>query len=123
MINQLIRKRTLTLLVFGVSLGLGILITSLVPTTKASSDDDDADDTLVFLTDEPGNWFRSEATGTPLSVVNAGDTVEFEIDDDHTDTLHTVTLLLKPDGSNANIDMDEADDGKIELEVLNQGRY
>ena len=24
----------------------------------------------MFLTDEPGNWFRSETTGTPVTVVD-----------------------------------------------------
>ena len=28
----------------------------------------EAADTM-YLTDEPGNWFRSEATGTPLSII------------------------------------------------------
>ncbi len=55
----------------------------------------DAADTM-FLTDDPGNWFRSEANGIPLSIVKVGDEVKFRVDGDETDTLHTATLLLAP---------------------------
>ena len=55
----------------------------------------------VHLTDEPGNWFRSDARGTPVSIINAGETVDFKIERCCTDTRHTVTLLVKPEGSTA----------------------
>jgi hypothetical protein len=66
----------------------------------------DAADTM-FLTDEPGNWFRSEATGIPLSIVKVGDEVEFRVDEDDTDTIHTATLLLAPPGSTASLDQEK----------------
>jgi hypothetical protein len=61
----------------------------------------------MFLTDEPGNWFRSEANGIPLSIVKVGDEVKFRVDGDETDTIHTATLLLAPPGSTASLDQEK----------------
>lgn len=72
----------------------------------------DPGDTM-HLTDEPGNWFRSEATGTPLAVINAGDRVDFVIGNCCTSTRHTVTLLVKPEGSGAAIDQDSSQRGTL----------
>ena len=43
------------------------------------------------LTDEPGNWFKSQNTGTPFTVIKPGQRVDFEIDNCCTSTKHTVT--------------------------------
>src|SRR5215471_6765655 len=58
------------------------------------------------LTDEPGNWFKSELTGTPFTVIRAGERVDFKINNCCTSTKHTVTLLMKPTGSNVVMDQD-----------------
>ena len=82
----------------------------------------DAADTM-FLTDEPGNWFRSEANGIPLSIVKVGDEVEFRVDEDDTDTIHTATLLLAPPGSTASLDQEEPFDGKESITFDVAGVY
>lgn len=68
-----------------------------------------ASDTM-FLTDEPGNWFKSELTGTPLTVLDVGGEVKFEIGS-QTDTKHTVTLLMRPTGSSLEVDQADAING------------
>src|SRR5262245_24981801 len=65
------------------------------------------------LTDEPGNWFRSNATGTPVSVIHAGDRVDFKIGNCCTSTRHTVTLLVKPVGSATTIDQPSSQKGTL----------
>ena len=82
----------------------------------------DAADTM-FLTDEPGNWFRSEEFGIPLSVVKVGDEVEFRVDEDDTDTIHTATLLLAPPGSTASLDQEEPFDGSESITFDVAGVY
>ncbi len=83
---------------------------------------DDAADTM-HLTDEPGNWFRSEATGTPLSVIGAGDRVDFKINNCCTNTRHTVTILVKPEGSAVDIDQDSSQKGTLSAEFDLPGVY
>lgn len=75
------------------------------------------------LTDEPGNWFRSETTGTPVSVVSPGDRVDFRIDGCCTDTRHTATLLLKPAGSRAALDQDHPQKGSLSVRLDVPGVY
>ena len=53
----------------------------------------------MSLTDEPGNWFRSQITGTPVTVIRTSQRVDFKINNCCTSTRHTVTLLMKPAGS------------------------
>lgn len=77
----------------------------------------------VYLTDEPGNWFRSEATGTPLSVIDAGQRIDFKIDDCCTNTRHTVTLLIKPEGSAVTMDQDSSKKGTLSVEFDVAGVY
>ncbi len=77
----------------------------------------------MFLTDEPGNWFRSENTGTPLSVVDAGDSVDFAIEGCCTDTRHTVTLLIKPEGSTAESDQEDSQIGTLSVTFDLPGVY
>ncbi len=82
----------------------------------------EAADTM-HLTDVPGNWFRSERTGTPLSVISPGDRVDFEINNCCTSTRHTVTLLVKPEGSTIALDQDKSQMGTLSLEFDVPGVY
>lgn len=75
------------------------------------------------LTDEPGRWFRSDSTGTPLSIIDPGDEVDFKINNCCTGTRHTVTLLIKPVGSNTAIDQDESKNGTLSTEFDIPGVY
>lgn len=68
---------------------------------------------IMELTDEPGNWFRDRDNGTPVKVVNVGDRVDFRINGQHTNTRHTVTLLIRPAGSRLALDQDHAQNGTI----------
>jgi len=72
---------------------------------------DEAD--TMYLTDEPGNWFRSESSGTPVAVIDAGDEVDFRIGNCCTNTRHTVTLLVAPEGSSTAIDQDSSKRGTL----------
>lgn len=77
----------------------------------------------MHLTDEPGNWFKSEATGTPLSIINAGERVDFKIGNCCTNTRHTVTLLVKPENSAISMDQDSSQMGTLSLEFDVPGVY
>jgi YVTN family beta-propeller protein len=66
-----------------------------------------------FLSDEPGNWFRSQSLGMPLSVINPGERIDFVIGGCCTDTRHTMTMLVKPVGSSAAIDQDQPQQGTL----------
>ena len=88
----------------------------------ASAAQDSAADTL-HLTDEPGNWFASEATGTPVSIVGEGDRVDFKINNCCTSTRHTVTLLLRPEGSNVDLDQDSSQKGTLSVTFDVPGVY
>jgi len=79
-------------------------------TLTASSSDEDRD--VMDLTDEPGNWFRSQRTGSPLSVVPVGGRVDF-IAGHLTNTRHTATLVNKPPASRLVVDQDDAKTGGI----------
>ena len=46
-----------------------LAVTALAPTKMDASGG--AIDTMS-LSDEPGNWFKSEVTGTPFTVIKAG---------------------------------------------------
>ena len=75
----------------------------------------------MSLTDEPGNWFKSELTGTPFTVIRAGERVDFEINNCCTSTKHTVTLLMKPTGSNVVMDQDQAQSGTLSVDFDRPG--
>jgi DNA-binding beta-propeller fold protein YncE len=75
------------------------------------------------LTDEPGNWFKSENTGTPFTVIRPGERVDFEINNCCTSTKHTVTLLMKPTGSNVVMDQDQAQRGSLSVDFDRPGVY
>lgn len=83
-----------------------------MPTTVHASGG--AVDTMS-LTDEPGNWFKSQLTGTPFTVIKAGERVDFEISNCCTSTKHTFTLLMKPAGSN--VVMDQAQSRSLSVGV------
>jgi DNA-binding beta-propeller fold protein YncE len=75
------------------------------------------------LSDEPGNWFKSDATGTSVSFINQGQRVDFVINDCCTSTRHTVTLLVKPDGSTVTMDQGEAQSGSLQATFDVPGVY
>ena len=77
----------------------------------------------MSLTDEPGNWFKSELTGTPFTVIKAGERVDFKINNCCTSTKHTVTLLMKPTGSNVVMDQDQAQSGTLSVDFDLPGVY
>src|SRR4030095_13927104 len=77
----------------------------------------------MSLTDEPGNWFKSELTGTPFTVIKAGERVDFKINNCCTSTKHTVTLLIKPTGSNVVMDQDQAQSGTLSVDFDRPGVY
>jgi len=81
------------------------LVSLLAPPVFAGASDP------MRLTDEPGNWFKSAKNGTPVTVINVGQEVGFDINGHDTDTLHTVTLLIKPVGSRLQLDQDKAQSG------------
>jgi YVTN family beta-propeller protein len=64
------------------------------------------------LTDEPGNWFRSEASGTPVSIVRTGGRVDF-VAGELTNTRHTATLVIKPPASSLAVDQDDSRSGGV----------
>jgi YVTN family beta-propeller protein len=67
----------------------------------------------MSLTDEPGNWFKSAATGTPFTAIRAGQRVDLKINNCCTSTRHTVTLLIKPAGSRVVLDQDSSQNGTL----------
>src|SRR5688572_6617945 len=81
----------------------------MIPGAAAHADSADT----MHLTDEPGNWFRSDNTGTPLSIIDPGDSVDFKINNCCTNTRHTVTLLVKPVGSAVTMDQDSSQSGTL----------
>ncbi|MBI4286711.1 MAG: hypothetical protein HY670_12555 [Chloroflexi bacterium] len=98
------RKRTLSVLM------VTVLVISLLATGAASPKKYKG---IMFLTDEPGNWFKDDDSGTPVKVVNTGDRVQFDRNT-QTGTKHTVTLLIKPTASGLVVDQDHAGNGKVE---------
>ena len=97
---------------------VGLLILGVPPLGVSALSGGSAD--TMHLTDEPGNWFRSEATGGPVTVVDVGDRVDFEIGQ-FTQTKHTVTLISKPPASDLEVDMDQAQRGSISAEFDQPG--
>ncbi len=82
-----------------------------------------AGDDAMRLTDEPGNWFRSDATGTPFTTIDAGQEVDFIINGCCTNTRHTVTLLIKPVGSAVVMDQDQSQNGSLSVQFDVPGVY
>ncbi len=76
------------------------------------------------LTDDPGNWFRSETTGISLSVINTGESVEVDFRvGQFTGTRHTVTLLLRPPTSKVAADQPASVNGKTTVKFDMPGVY
>lgn len=73
----------------------------------------------MFLTDDPGNWFKSTSLGVPLSIVSPGEAVEFDLKG-QTDAKHTVTLLV-PQDRLLEIDQNRADDDKVRVKFNEPG--
>jgi hypothetical protein len=86
----------------------------------------------MFLTDEPGNWFKSGTGGliptllgttdpvrTPLTIIQPGQAVEFDLKSE-TDAIHTVSLLV-PIGKLLTIDQNDADDDKVRVQFDESG--
>src|SRR5688572_19715085 len=93
---------------------------ALLLTTSASAQG--SADTLD-LTDDPGGWFRSESTGTPVAFIDPGDRVDFKINNCCTNTRHTVTLLVKPEASAVAMDQDKSQSGTLSVEFDVPGVY
>ena len=90
----------------GVIAAMGLLL-GLLPGVATGQTRD-----TMQLTDEPGNWFRSEASGTPVSTVRTGGRVDF-VAGELTNTRHTATLVIKPVGSRLSVDQDDARSGGV----------
>jgi DNA-binding beta-propeller fold protein YncE/plastocyanin len=114
-----VNKLSLSLLNCVTTVALLALI-ALIPSRVQASGG--AVDTMS-LSDEPGNWFKSELTGSPFTVINAGERVDFEISNCCTSTKHTVTLLMKPTGSNVVVDQDQAQSGTLSVDFDLPGVY
>lgn len=97
---------------------VGILLTALIGGKARAAHADDGDSAgllmrdTVQLSDEPGNWFRSEATGTPVTVIGVGSRVDF-VGGHLTNTRHTATLVIKPTASRLTVDQDDSKNGGI----------
>jgi hypothetical protein len=100
-------------IVFG---DLGAAAVAAAPVPDGSADE-------VFLSDTPGAWFRSEATGGPVSIIDAGERVDFKIDNCCTSTRHTVTLVIKPVGSAVTMDQDSSQHGTLSVTFDVPGVY
>ncbi len=101
--------------------GLAVLL--LMPFTGAAIALPGPSDRDTFqLTDEPGNWFRSDRTGTPVTSVRVGGRVDFEVGA-RTLTRHTATILSKPPGSSVNLDQDHPFRGKVSTEFDRPGAF
>jgi YVTN family beta-propeller protein len=98
--------------------GAALLALLLAPGLSPASGRD-----TVHLSDEPGNWFRSAASGTPVSVIDAGGRVDFVIGGCCTSTRHTVTLLVKPTNSRIAMDQDQSQRGTLSLTFDVPGVY
>jgi YVTN family beta-propeller protein len=94
---------------FSACLSLLVLLTATPPIAHADGGSVDT----MFLTDEPGNWFKSQRTGTPFTAINIGQRVDFKINNCCTSTRHTVTLLMKPTGSRVALDQDDSQNGTL----------
>ncbi len=113
------KKSTLSLSIGLTSLALLALAAVGPQTAYASGGTADT----MNLTDEPGNWFKSEITGTPFTVINPGERVDFDINNCCTSTRHTVTLLMKPTGSGVIMDQDQATKGTLSVTFDLPGAY
>src|SRR5215217_9308684 len=89
-----------------------VAITSLLALAPAGAQAQAPERDTMQLTDTPGNWFRSEASGTPVSTVRQGGRVDFEAGE-LTNTRHTTTLVIKPTASNLSVDQDDSRRGGV----------
>ncbi len=82
------------------------------PSDDSRSSTGSGDRDTMQLTDTPGNWFRSEASGTPVAFVPVGGRVDF-VAGNLTNTRHTATLVIKPVGSTLSVDQDDSRSGGV----------
>ena len=101
------------------SIRLGIVALGCAFSTLSIADSVDT----MHLTDEPGKWFKSERTGTPVTIINAGERVDFKINECCTNTRHTVSVVIKPVGSNISLDQDKSQNGTLTGEFDRPGVY
>jgi YVTN family beta-propeller protein len=95
----------------------------LVPVNGMAAASSETDNRDTFqLTDEPGNWFRSERTGTPVTTVAVGGRVDFVVGP-MTLTRHTATLFTKPPASALQLDQDDAFRGSVSAEFDRPGVF
>jgi YVTN family beta-propeller protein len=90
---------------------LAVLVVVLPFTMAGTAASSETRDTMQ-LTDEPGNWFRSDTTSSPVAVVPVGGRVDF-VAGELTNTRHTATLVNKPPASRLSIDQDDSRSGGI----------
>src|SRR5947199_10605089 len=100
---------------------LTLLALNMLTPTKVHADGGAVD--TMNLTDEPGNWFKSQITGTPFTAIRAGQRVDFKINNCCTSTRHTVTLLMKPTGSSVVLDHESAQTGTLSAIFAVPGCY
>jgi YVTN family beta-propeller protein len=81
-------------------------------TAAANSGSSNTDRDVMQLSDEPGNWFRSERTGESVTSVPVGGRVDF-VAGELTNTRHTATLVIKPVGSQLATDQDQSRSGGV----------
>lgn len=77
----------------------------------------------ITLTDDPGNWFKSSKSGTSVSIIKLGQSIDFKISNCCTNTRHTVTLLIKPENSDLALDQDHSKNGTISATFNIPGVY
>lgn len=104
-------------------LGMSLVLFAVVAGAPRPTFADGGTADTMSLTDEPGNWFKSANTGTPFTVIKPGERVDFEINNCCTSTKHTVTLLMKPTGSNVEMDQDQAQRGSLSVDFDLPGVY
>lgn len=96
-------------------------LTFSVPGVPAALAANGISDTM-YLTDEPGNWFRSGIQSVPISIIKTGEVVEFDAKK-VTDAKHTVTILVQPNGSTLAIDQQKAHEGTVRVQFQEEGAY
>ncbi len=126
-LNRLVGLRRMALLLAAILLTFALLpYDRLLSGTRGLADAAVPEPTVdtMFLTDDPGNWFRSAMTGISLSVVSIGESVEVDFRiGQFTGTRHTVTLLLRPPTSKVASDQPSSINGKVTVKFDVPGVY
>ena len=118
------RRPALTLALLPALVAAAAIWPSLQAGTREALAESGSSADTFFLTDEPGNWFRSDATGTPVSFVPERARASTSRSTAAApNTRHTVTLLVKPVGSQTEIDQDQSQNGTLSAEFDLPGVY